>query len=169
MTNKVFWLKFILLVIAQALLCTYFSFSHLILMTIVPTLILCLPIATKTPIALFIAFFTGLVIDILSSGAVGITSASLLVVALTRKFILSILFGEEIHSRADRLSFRRQGGIKMWAAVLMVTAVFLLVYVILDSAGTRSFRFNATKFSLSLIFDFLLGFAVAFLLCSDRQ
>lgn len=166
--NRSFWLKFIVLIIAQALLCTYFTFSHLVLLFFVPVLFLCLPLTTSTPKALIIAFVTGLTIDFLSSGSIGITSAALLVCALARKGIISISFGRETLYRSERLSFHRQGGMKMGVAVFLIVATFLLIYIILDSSGTRTFGFNVAKFALSLLCDFLLSFVVAVFLCSDR-
>ena len=55
-----FNIMYILLVIAQLLICNYLHISALVTVSILPAMILCLPLSVKTIPALLIAFFTGL-------------------------------------------------------------------------------------------------------------
>lgn len=168
MRRRAFWVKFAVLVVTQILICVYLDLSTRIFISILPALILLLPIKTRTIPALIIAFATGFVVDLLAGSAIGITSASLLVCALTRYSLIESVFGQELVIRSEELSLSRQGWLKMSTGLLIILAEFLLVYILFDSAGTRTFIFNFAKFSLSLLIDFLLCFAVTIFICSDR-
>ena len=51
--------------------------------------------------------------------------------------------------------------------VLLLTAVFLLVFLWADSAGTRPLWFNALKFGVSLVVGSALGVFVAYLMLEE--
>ena len=153
-------LKYFLLFLAQAVLWNYFNFSQFIVIAILPAMILCLPISRSTVEAMLIAFVTGVAMDFLVTGQLGLTAFSLVPVGLLRRPVISLVFGSELFARGEELSLRRQGWLKFIPAILLLTAAFLLPYIWLDDAGTRPFWFGAAKFALSLL---LSGFVSVFI------
>lgn len=155
-----FFLTYALLVVVQMVICNYFHLSSYILLSILPVMVLCIPIRISTPLALVIAFVTGLLVDLLSEGLLGINTIALLPVALLRKVIIQLVFGEEVFARNEDFSIKKSGLGKVSLAMVIAQALFLLVYILADGAGTRPFSFNLLRFLLSL----LVGYAVSILL-----
>lgn len=162
MKNPGFALKFILLMLTQILLWNYFDFTQFLMIVFLPTLILCLPIRRNAVYAMLLAFGTGFAVDFFSSGMLGLTSAALVPVALIRRGVITLVCGEEVFARGENITIRRQGLPKMALAIMIVTALFLFIYIWADGAGTRPFWFNAVKFGASL----LAGTLVSLLACN---
>ena len=160
-------LTVLLLLAAQVVIWNYFNFSQFVLLTFLPVMILCLPIEVGSVSALFLAFFAGIAVDFFASGVMGLTSIALLPVAFSRKLVITLVFGEEVFSRGENLSVRRQGLFKMNLAIVMSTAVFLLVYIWADGAGTRPFWFNLARFISSLVVSSLSSIPVAAMLTEE--
>lgn len=164
---KVPAIKYILLFLAQAALWNYCNFSQYLLIAFLPAMVLCLPLSRGPVYTMAIAFVTGLAMDFLVTGQLGLTSLALVPVALLRCPVIALVFGSELFARGEELSFHRQGWLKFVPCVLLLTAVFLLVYVWADSAGTRPLWFNALKFGLSLVASSALGVFVAYLMLEE--
>ena len=88
---------------------------------------------------------------------------------LLRRPIIWLVFGSELQARGEDISFQRQGSSKMMLATAMVTAVFLLVYIVADSAGTRPLWVDAVKFAASLAVSTLISTYIAWILCSENS
>ena len=91
-----FTVQYILLVLVQLLLCNYFRFTPYVMLSILPVLVLCIPTRVGTVAGLFIAFFTGLSVDFLAEGVVGINTFALVPVALLRRGLIRLVFDEKI-------------------------------------------------------------------------
>ena len=163
-----FTLTYILLMIAQILLCNFCNFSQYLIVVFLPVMILCIPIKHGSVFAMCAAFVTGFAVDFLSSGMLGLTSLALVPVAAARKGIIRLVFGSELFSRGEEISVQRQGLGKSLLAILMVTAVFLVLYIWADGAGTRPMEFNLCKLGFSLAADTLISYFVCALLTSDE-
>ena len=159
--------KYILLFLAQAALWNYGNFSQYLLVVFLPAMILCLPISRGTVYAMVVAFVTGLMMDFLVTGQLGLTSLAFVPVALLRRPVIRLVFGSELFARGEDLSFHRQGWPKFVLAVLLLTALFLLVFLWVDSAGTRPLWFGALKFVLSLVAGTALGMFTAYLMLEE--
>ena len=94
-----FWIAYILLLMAQLLLSNYFHVTPYIFLTILPVMVLCIPIRVGTVGAMFIACLSGLVIDFLSEGVIGLNALALIPVAYTRNGIIGLIFGPELFAR----------------------------------------------------------------------
>lgn len=169
MNDLNFGIKYLLLVVAQILLCNYFNFSQYLMLAYLPVMILCIPIRRKTISAMILAFVTGFAIDFFSSGMLGLTSLALVPVAFARRGIIQLVFGEEVFARGENITIRRQGLPKMILAILMVTAIFLAVYIWADGAGTRPLWFNAVKFAASLVLCTLVSIFIENILEADSR
>ena len=164
-----FTLKYLLLPVAQVLLWNYFNFSQFLTIAILPVLLLCISVKRGPVFSMAIAFVTGLAADFFAGGLLGLTSLALVPVCLLRRPIIWLVSGSELQARGEDISFQRQGSSKMMLATAMVTAVFLLVYIVADSAGTRPLWVDAVKFAASLAVSTLISTYIAWILCSENS
>ena len=118
---------------------------------------------------MLLAFISGLAVDWMAEGVIGLNVAALLPVALMRNSIIKIFMGEDLITRGDRFSFRKNGFGKIAVSLLVVLSIYLALYVILDGAGTRPTWFNFTRFGVSLICNFLLSLVVTSILTPDDR
>ncbi len=148
--KKGFWIAYVLLLIAQLLLCNYFVFTPWMMATLLPAMVLCLPLNIGTAGGMVIACLTGLGVDFLAEGTIGLNALALVPVAFARKKIISIVFGQELITREKLFTIRRNGLTAVLMALFISLTIFLAIYIWADSAGTRSFGFNAGRFGASL-------------------
>ena len=148
--RKGFWIAYSLLFIAQLLLCNYFVFTPWMTATLLPAMVLCIPLNIGTTGAMLIACLTGLGVDLLSEGVIGLNALALVPVAFARKRIISIVFGQDLITMEKLFTIRRNGLTAVLTALLIGLSIFLAIYVWADAAGTRSFGFCATRFGASL-------------------
>ena len=164
-----FGLLYILLIVCQAVMCNYTHLGPYIMLTMLPSMVLCIPTGISTAICMIIAFASGMAVDWLSEGLLGLNAASLTAVALTRKGVIRIFLGEDIITRSDSFSIRKNGIGKVSFAILTVTALFLAIYIFLDGAGTRPLWFCISRFSASLACNWVLGLIVTGILTPDDR
>lgn len=164
-----FKLLYCLLLICQIVLCNFSPLGPYITLSLLPAMIFCIPMSISTAVCMIIAFGSGLTVDWLSEGLIGINAASLVPVALARKSIVRIFFGEDLITRGDSFSVNKYGTAKVSAALMSSIAVFLLFYVILDGAGTRPMWFNLAYFGASLLCNWILALLVTHLLTPDDR
>ena len=169
MEKNRFEITFLLLVIAQILVCNYFHFSYYVTLSILPLLILCLPLRLGTLWALLIAAAVGLAVDLLADGVLGLNAAALLPVAFVRNTVVSAVFGRGVFARNEDIAVRRHGYPKFALAIVLVQALFLLIYIALDGAWTRPFWFNALRFAASLLAGEVVSLLLAGLLVPDDR
>lgn len=162
-------LVYILLVVAQILLCNYFHVTPYITLSILPVMILCLPLRISTIAAMLIAFATGLSVDFLAEGLIGINALALVPVAFVRKTLIGFVFGEDLISRGEDFSIRKNGIGEVSMAILLVQALFLIIYIAADGAGTRPFWFNAARFGASLAVGYLVALLLVDTLSPDSR
>jgi len=162
-----FALVYILVLVAQIMLLNYCSFTQYLTIVFMPAMILCLPIRQSAPANMVIAFLTGFAADFFAGGLLGLTSLALVPVAACRQWIIRLIFGSELLSRGENISIKKQGAMKVILACLIINAIFLIIYIAADGAGTRPFWFNALKWFICLIADTLASFFICDLLNSD--
>ena len=167
MKKSGFWLIYLILLAAQLLLSTYANFTPYVMVTLLPVMVLCIPIRVGTTLAMLIAFATGLSIDLLSEGLLGLNALALVPVAFARNSIIRLIFGGELFAREEDFSVHRSGFWKVFMAILLATTLFLLVYIWADGAGTRPLLFNALRFAGSLAASTALSLLVIDLLAPD--
>jgi len=167
MKKSGFWLIYLFLLAAQLLLSTYANFTPYVMVTLLPVMVLCIPIRVGTSLAMLVAFATGLSIDLLSEGLLGLNALALVPVAFARNSIIQLIFGGELFAREEDFSVHRCGFWKVFMAILLATALFLAIYIWADGAGTRPLLFNALRFAGSLAASTALSLLVIDLLAPD--
>ena len=169
-TSQNFGLFYFMLTAVQIIICNCFYLSAYVTLSILPVMVLCMPASWKTVPAMLTAFVTGLAMDLLGEGLMGINALALVPVALLRKPVVQAIFGKDLIEREEDFSFRKYGAGKISLAVLIMQSIFLLIYIVADGAGTRPFWFNAARFGASLAAGYVLAMTVAkVLLPEDRK
>lgn len=169
MRHSHYFAVYAVLVVAQMLICNYLRISPYLMLSILPVLVLTIPIRFSTIAALFIAFITGFSVDLLAEGVLGINTFALVPVALIRRPLINLLFGDELFAREEDFSVRRNGFGKVFTAIFAVQALFLLLYIWMDGAGTRPFWFNASRFGISLAAGIIVSLLVIDVLAPDEK
>lgn len=164
-----FALTYILLTVAQMILSNYFHFTPYMMITILPVMVLCIPTKTGTVAAMLIAFLTGLSVDFFAEGTLGINTLSLVPVALLRKPIISMFFGNEPFEQKESVTVRKYGMTRVSMAIILTTLIFLLIYILTDCAGTRPFWFVGACIGLSLLVSYLASILIINLLTYDDR
>ena len=164
-----FWIAYILLLIAQLLLSNYFHVTPYIFLTLLPVMVLCIPIRMGTVSAMLIACLSGLVIDFLSEGVLGLNALSIIPVAYARNGIIGLIFGPELFARKEDFSVGRCGFGKVAAALFLSLLIFLVIYIWADGAGTRPLWFNGLRLLASLGASFLLSLLTLNVLAPDPR
>lgn len=159
--------KFILLFVVQLLVWNYFNFLQYVFIVFLPVMLLCLPIERGSISLMLLAFVLGVAADFLVNGQLGLTALALVPVAALRRTVIQLVFGNEILARGEELSFHRQRYTKFATATLMLTSVFLLVYLWVDGAGMYSLGFLALKYVISLLVSTAVSVPVAYLLLEE--
>jgi len=167
MSRHHFFLTYFLLLVLQILICNYLNLSQYVLLSILPVMILMLPIRFGTLFAMILAFISGLAVDFMSEGVVGLNALALVPVALVRKGIIYLIFGSEFFARKENISVRKHGVAKMSVAIIMAQSLFLLIYIWADGAAMRPFHFNLIRFSASLVAGWLLSLIFSRILTID--
>ena len=157
MRRNHYFLTYFLLLILQILVWNYLNLSPYVTLSVLPVMILMLPIRFGTVFAMILAFVSGLAVDWLSEGVIGLNALALVPVALARKGIIYLVFGSEFFARKEDISFRKHGFAKMSVAIVMSQTLFLLFYIWADGAATRPLSFNALRFGVSLLAGWLLA------------
>ena len=169
MKNPTFGIAYILLVIVQMVICNYFQFSPYLVISILPAMVLCIPLTISTNLCMLTALITGLSVDWLAEGLIGINASALIPVAYSRKTLIRVFLGEDLISRKDTFSFRKNGIGKILMALLISYALFFAVYIFLDGAGVRPFMFNLTRFVLSMLCSLIPGLIVTGSLTKEER
>ena len=169
-TGQNFKILYILLVICQVVLCNYANLGPYIMLSILPAMIMCIPLSVGTLGCMLIAFATGLSVDWFSEGLIGINAASLIPVAFARRTFIRIFLGEDIINRKDSFSIKKNGLGKISTVMIAAGIIFFAIYITLDGAGTRPFWFCVTRITLSLLMSTGLGMLVTDILSpNDRK
>ncbi len=167
--NQNFGILYFLLLMCQIILCNFSPLGPYILLTMLPAMVLCIPLTVNTITCMIIAFASGFAVDWLSEGLLGLNAAALVPVALARRGIIRLFFGEDLIARNDSFSFSKFGVLKVSAAQIVSLAIFLAIYVVLDGAGTRPSWFNWTYFGASLLCCWFLSLLVTHILTPDDR
>ncbi|MDD2292764.1 MAG: hypothetical protein PHD07_00970 [Bacteroidales bacterium] len=141
---------YVLIFALQLVFDSYINLGPYIYLCLLPLLILILPPEMNVNKLMIVSFVTGLLLDVFSDGVLGLNAAACVMVAALRHSLFAIMVnreGREIHYIP---SPRHTGFLRFTAYLAIATTVYLLVYVLFDSASLRPFGFIMLKIFLSL-------------------
>ncbi len=157
MRKPSFWITYVLLLVVQVLISNYCNFTPYLTLSILPVMVLCISIKTGTLWTMLIAFASGLLVDLLSEGILGLNALALVPVALLRNPLIRLFFGGALFAREEDFTGKNSDIGRIALAMLSAQALFLLVYIWADGAGMRPMWFNWARFGISLVSGFLLS------------
>lgn len=160
---------FILMLLIQMVICNYLEFSPLVVISILPVMILCLPTDLSPIPTMLIAFASGLLVDLLGDGVLGLNALSLVPVAFIRRGMMKSIFDSETIERGTGISIRKNGLVSILMCIIFVETVFMIVYIIADGAGTRGLLFNLLRFACSLAASSIVGLACTHILTTEDR
>lgn len=160
MTDRRYILFYVILTVVQIVFNNFFGLSRYVLISVLPVLVLMLPARLGRIVAMLVAFATGLAVDFFSTGMLGITSLALVPVALVGRPITSAAVARQGAIRED-ITFKRLGIVGISYSVALVCAIFFLIYIWADAAGTVGFWPSALRFLLSVLASTLVGVLIA--------
>lgn len=159
----------LIMILIQAVICNYVYLGPYITISILPAVILFMPLKFNEITDMLIAFAIGIAIDWLSDGVIGLNAAALVAVGYSRRAIIKMFFGSDTVTREESFNMRKNGALKVISAITLANAIFLFAYILFDGAGTRSFGFSAARFASSLGVSIVLAPLLAFTLSNDRR
>lgn len=157
MKDQRYFLIFVILLVIQMILDNYVNLSQYLFLTMLPAIIMCIPMRHGLSFSLLVAFIAGVAVDFFGGGVLGMTSAALLPVALLRNPIFRLCFDSETVSRIDEISIKKMGFFRLLICAALELTVFLVLYIWIDGAGTRTLGFNLLRFLLSFAVGILLS------------
>lgn len=168
MRQSSYFIVYFLLCIVQALFDNFFLFSQYVVLSILPALIMSLPPRHGTPFAIIMAFLTGALVDFIGTGSLGLTSISLMPVALMRMPILRLVSEDDYAFYRNDPPATHQSTSEALLCGVFAYIIYFAVFIPVESAGTRPFWFDALRFLISCASSLLLGFLLS-LYFSRRQ
>lgn len=169
MRDTRFIILFIVLALIQLPLAKNCQIGPYIYISLLPAMVLCLPTSSSSASVMSIAFILGLVVDLVADGVPGLNAAAIIPVAALQKPILRRVIDEDLVARGYSFSFHNNGYLKIGISLLLCCVLYFTLYIILDSAGTRSFGFNLTKGVVSTLISFIFGMIVCGVLCPRKK
>jgi hypothetical protein len=118
---------------------------------------------------MLIAFASGLAVDWLSEGLIGLNAAAAVPVALLRNGSIKIFLGEDLITRGDRFSIKKNVLFKISVVMFTALVAYLGIYIFLGGAGTRPTWFNFTRLGLSTICCLAISMIVINILSPDDR
>ena len=128
MKSSRFFAIYLCYVLLQVLLCNYLNLTYYLTLSILPVLVLLIPVRYSTITAMLIAAASGFLVDFLGDGVLEFSTY-----------------------------------------IIIAQALFLIIYIAADGAGTRPFWFNALRFAISLPAGTLLSLFIADTLTKDYR
>ena len=153
-------ISFVTIVTAQVLLNVYCGFTPYLVLNLLPLAILSLPYGTNTTWSVVLAFLVGLAVDFISTGTLGLNSIALMPVALARRPILWLTASDFVSFPQSENPLTRLDTLKVALTALLSCTLFLAVFSVVETAGTRPFGFVVLRVLFSSAVDAALFVAV---------
>jgi hypothetical protein len=144
-------LFFALLFILQLVISDYVHLGPWVCLTLIPLLILSIPLSHSPHAVLLIAFALGLGLDVLSDGVPGLNAFAAVLAAAPRKFFYRILVNADRQDKTEVPKIREVGLMKYLRYLGILTAIYLLAYIVLDCVSFRPPLFLLGKFIISWV------------------
>jgi rod shape-determining protein MreD len=154
-------LFFILVFLLQLAISNYLNLGPWITISLIPFLIVQIPLQRSPHVVMLAAFGLGLLLDWLSAGVLGLNAFAAVMAAAPRRILYRLLINDEQDSTWIPL-IRTVGIGKYHKYLFSLTAIYLAAFILLDCMSVRPFWFILVKFVASTLASSLLGLLLAF-------
>ena len=148
-TGDIFF--FVLLFLLQLVLSDYVHLGPWVCLSIIPLLILCIPLSRSPHAVLLIAFALGLGLDILSDGVPGLNAFAAVLAAAPRKFFYRILVNADRQDKTEVPKIREVGLMKYLKYLGVIMAIYLAAYILVDCVSFHPPVFLLGRFLISWV------------------
>ncbi len=131
-------------------------------------IILTLPYRFKTLPTMLMAFFLGILADLLGNGVLGLNAAALTAVAFCRQGLLRMIAGPFIMDNVERPNLFSLGYIKIIGYSALCSLIYLTVFILVENGGLSNFIISLCRILISTIANCVL-MTVLFSLCGQRR
>lgn len=155
-------LFFVLVFLVQLAVSDFLNLGPWITISLIPFLILQIPLQRTPHVVMLSAFGLGLLLDWLSAGVLGLNAFAALMAAAPRRLLYRLIVNSE---RQDPLwipLLRDTGLPKYLNYLLSLTAIYLAAFILLDCVSVLPFGFILVKFAASTLVSTLLGLLLAY-------
>ncbi len=152
-------IRFIVLIALQVLLLNELPIGRVYIM-VYPLAILLLPVFTPRLVVLFLAFFTGLLIDIFSNGG-GLHTATLTAIGFSRSYILDTFQPRSGWDKLDVPNISQQGVTWFFYYSLILFSIHHLIYFFLEVFSFANFFSTIFKTIISVFASLSMVWAIS--------
>ena len=136
---------FVLLFLLQLVISDYVHLGPWICLNLIPLLILLIPLSYRPHAVLLIAFGLGLGLDLLSDGVPGLNAFAAVLAAAPRKFFYRTMVNADRQDKTEVPLMGEVGLVKYLKYLAVLTAIYLVAYVLVDCISFRPAGFIALK------------------------
>lgn len=154
-------LFFILIFLLQLVIADYVHLGPWVCITLIPFLLLHLPLSWRPHVVLLSAFGLGLGLDILSAGVPGLNAFAAVLAAAPRKVFYRTLVNADRQDKTEVPLLKDVGLLKYLKYLGALVAVYLAAYILLDCVSVRPAGFIAVKFAVSTVASVALSLLLA--------
>ncbi|MCQ2185399.1 MAG: hypothetical protein MJY92_01570 [Bacteroidales bacterium] len=165
MRNKRYTICFILLFIAQLVLARYCQIGPYIYISLLPAMIMCMPMSVPTWLNCIIAFTCGMAVDGLADGVWGLNAMAIVPVAFLNKSLIGIFISREVVEREYSISFYQHGIFSIGFNLFIISLLYFGIYICFDTGADRTLVFNLIKLAASIVSSMIFGLVTVNLLC----
>ena len=155
-------LFFALVFLLQLVISNYVNLGPWITLSLIPFLILQLPMRRTPHVVLLSAFGLGLLLDWLSAGVLGLNAFAAVMAAAPRRLLYRRIINSDRHDETWIPLLRDTGFGKYLRYLLILAAGYLAAYILLDCVSVRPFGFILVKFVASTLASTALGLLLAY-------
>lgn len=162
MKDKIFRILFFVLLFAlQVVISNYLDLGPYVYLCLLPLILLNVPMSAPTWFVMVISFAIGLALDVFTEGVLGMNSAAAVMMAFSRKAIFKVTAKRDRQDRTEVPSAMNIGFSKYLSYISACTALYMLVYILLDCVGFSSFLFIIIKFAISTALNVAAALAIS--------
>lgn len=140
----------VFLMLMQMLISGYVNIWPMLYIAVFPMLLIALPYNINRYIALLVAFGTGLLIDFVSDGVLGLNAAAATALMYFRGPFFHLIINKNTLENMTLLTERSIGTSKFILLSAFSYAVFFIFYIALDSGESTSFLYILLRFAINL-------------------
>ncbi len=142
-------LYFVFVIIIQCIMDNYMDLGIYTRVLLLPYLILILPYRYKTVVTMLLAFCIGLLVDIFTTGTLGLNAGALVCVAFVRQKMLHAIMDERNMERHDSPDFKVLGLGKSAFYFMLPYLLYFIFYTMVDNFGFAPTAITLPKILIS--------------------
>lgn len=165
MRNSRYTICFVLLLVAQLILARFCQIGPYIYISLLPAMIMCMPMSVPTWLNCIIAFLCGMAVDGLADGVWGLNAMALVPLAFLNKSFINMFISREVVEREYGISFYQHGVFAIGFTLFIHTLLYFVIYICFDSGAERGLVFCLVKMATSVVTSLVFGLVCVNLLC----